>query len=126
MTPYAGRPEGNDPKFIPLDNSLNRDILHSLRFHCFLSRFLLDGEGKHKEERNMRFSFSTLKEIARGLNRIWESKMGTSSSARIIQDVDLALKALEIVYRANEAAVEGLYDRNRNRRKVLGEGESFS
>ena len=37
-TPYAGHPVGNTPKFMPLDNSLNRDILHSLRFHCVLSR----------------------------------------------------------------------------------------
>ena len=50
--------------------------------------------------------------IARILKRIWESKMGTPSSARIIEDVDLALKALEIVYRANGAAVEGVADRN--------------
>ena len=42
----------------------------------------------------MCFSFSTLKEIARGLNLIYESKMGTPSSARIIQDLDLAFKAL--------------------------------
>ena len=52
--------------------------------------------------------------------------MGTPSSARIIQDVDLALKALEIVYRANGAAVEGLDDRNGHRRKVVGEGKSVS
>ena len=52
--------------------------------------------------------------------------MGTPSSARIIQDVDLALKALEMVYSANGAAVEGLDDRNRHRRKVVGEGKSVS
>ena len=49
--------------------------------------------------------------------------MGTPSSARIIQDVDLALKALEIFYRSNGAAVEGLADRNGHRRKVVGEGK---
>ena len=74
----------------------------------------------------MRFSFSTPKEISRGLKRIWESKMGTPSLARIIQDVDLASKALEIVYRANGAVVEGLADRNGHRRKVVGEGNSVS
>ena len=52
--------------------------------------------------------------------------MGTPSSSRIIQDVDLALKALEIVYDANVAAVEGPSDRNVHRRKVVGEGESVS
>ena len=50
--------------------------------------------------------------------------MGTPSSARIIQDVDLALKALEIVYRENGAAVEGLADINGHRRKVVGKGKS--
>ena len=69
-TPYAGPPVGNSPEFMPLDNSLNRDILHSLRFHCVLSRFVLDGEVTDEEERNMRFSLSTPKEIARGLKRI--------------------------------------------------------
>ena len=86
-TPYDGHPVGNNPKFMPLENSLNRDILHSLRFHCILSHFVLDGEGTDEEERNMQFSFSTPREIAQAMKRIWESKMGTPSSARIIEDV---------------------------------------
>ena len=49
--------------------------------------------------------------------------MGTPSSARIIQHVDLALKVLEIFYHANGAAVEGLADRNGNGRKVVVEGK---
>ena len=80
--PYAGLTVGNIPEFMPLDNSINRDILHCLRFHCVLSRFVLD--------------------------------------------VDLALKALEIVYLANGASVEGLTDRNGHRQKVVGEGKSVS
>ena len=52
--------------------------------------------------------------------------MGTPSSARIIEDVDLTLKALEIVYLENGAAVEGLTDRNGHRRLVLVEGKSVS
>ena len=60
------------------------------------------------------------------MKHIWESKMGTPSSARMIQDVDLALKALEIVYLANGASVEALADRNGHRRKGVGEGESVS
>ena len=72
----------------------------------------------------MRLSFSTPKEVSRGLKRIRESKMGTPSSARIIQDVDLALKALENFYRANGDAVEGLADRNGHRQKVSCEGVS--
>ena len=51
--------------------------------------------------------------------------MGTPYSVRIIEDVDLSLKALEIVYRENGAAVEGLADRNGHRKKVVGKGKSF-
>ena len=52
--------------------------------------------------------------------------MGTPSSVRIIEDVDLELKALEIVYRANGAAVEGLADKNGHRKKEVGKGKSIS
>ena len=48
--------------------------------------------------------------------------MGTPSMARIIQDIDLVLKALGIFYRENRDAVEGVADRNGHRRKVVGEG----
>ena len=74
----------------------------------------------------MRFSFSTPREITRGLKRIWESKMGTPSSASIILDVYLALKALEIVYRKNGADVEGIVDGNGHRHKVVGERKIVS
>ena len=125
-TPYAGRHVGNSPDFMPLDHILNRDILHSLHFHCVLIRFLLYGEVTDEEERNMRFSLSTPKEISRVLKRIWESKMRTPSSARIILDVDLALKLLGTIYRTNGTAVKGVGNNNGHRRKVVGEGKSVS
>ena len=53
VTPYAVRPVGNNPKFLPLDQSSNRYILHSLRIHSVLSCYILDGEETDKEERNM-------------------------------------------------------------------------
>ena len=80
-TPYVGRPVGNIPEFMLLDNSLNRDTLHSLSMHSVLSRCILYGEETDEEEMNMCFSYSTPKEIDRGLKRIWVSKMGTPSSA---------------------------------------------
>ena len=42
-TPYAERPVGNIPKFMPLYNILNRDIINSLRFHCILRLFVHPG-----------------------------------------------------------------------------------
>ena len=91
-----------------LDNSITRDILHSLHMHSVFSCYILDGKETNKEERNTCFSYSTPRDIAWGLKSIRDQKMGTPSSVRIIEDVDLALKSLEIVYRANGAAVEGL------------------
>ena len=82
-----------------------------------LRRYILDGEETDEEERNMCFSYSTPREIYRGLKRTRDSKMGTPSSVRMIQDVYLALKSLEIVYRANCAAYEGIADRNCHRKK---------
>ena len=105
-TPYDVRAVGNSLGFMPLYISLNRDILKSLCFHCVLSLSIIDGKETTEEERKLCFSFSTPREIARGLKRLWDSKMGTPSSAGIIQDVDLVLKALEIVYHENRAAVE--------------------
>ena len=52
--------------------------------------------------------------------------MWTLSSVRINEYVDLALKALEIVYRKNGAAVEGLADRNEHRKKEVGKWKSVS
>ena len=43
-TPYAGCPVDNSPKFMILDNLLNRDILNSLHIHSVLSCYILDGE----------------------------------------------------------------------------------
>ena len=123
-TPYVGHPVGNSPEFMPFDHILNRDILQSLRFHCVLSHAIIDGKETTEEERKLCFSFSTPRKIARGLKRLWDSKIGTPSSERIFQDVDLTLKALEIVYCENRAAVEGIADRNGHRRKVVGKGKS--
>ena len=63
-TPYAGRPVGNSPGFMPLDNSLNRDILHYLRMYSILSRYILVWEETDEEERDVCFSYSTPREIA--------------------------------------------------------------
>ena len=74
--PYAGRPVGNSPEFMHLDNSLNRDILNSLRIHSVLSCYILDGEETDEEERNMCFIYSTPREIPEGCSiygiRKWE------------------------------------------------------
>ena len=108
-TPNAGRPVGNIPEFMPLDYLLNCDVLHSLRMHSVLSRYAVDGEETNKEEMNMCFRKSTPRGISQGMKRIWDSEMITHSSVRIIEDVDLALKALEIVYREMVKQLRGYF-----------------
>ena len=63
-TPYAGHTVGNIPKFMRLDNLLNRDILYSLHMHSVLSYYILYGEETDEKERDMCFSYLTLREIA--------------------------------------------------------------
>ena len=46
-TPYDGCPVGNSPEFMPLDNILNRDILHSLHFSLCLGPFF-SGRGGNR------------------------------------------------------------------------------
>ena len=72
-TPYDRLPVGDIPEFMSLDNSINRDILHSLRMYSVLSCYILDGEETDEEESNMFFRYSTPREIAQGLKRIWYS-----------------------------------------------------
>ena len=78
-TLYAGRPVGNIPEFMPLDNSLNRDILHSLRFHCVLSRFVLEGEGTDEEDMNISFSLLAIFFGVDKLKRIFLSSSSVTS-----------------------------------------------
>ena len=112
---------------MPLNNSLIHDILHSLCMHSVLICYILYGEETNEDDRSLCFSYSILREIARGMKRIWDSQMGgTTYSARIIQDDDLALKALKMMYHTNGASFEGLADRNVYRRKEVGEGENVS
>ena len=49
----------------------------------------------------------------------------TSSSARIIEDVDRSLEAFLIVLSAKGSAVEGTVNINGHRRKEVCEGRSF-
>ena len=41
-TIFYGRPVGNSPEFMPLDNSLNQEVLMSHRFHCAVTYHLRD------------------------------------------------------------------------------------
>ena len=59
---YAGRPVGNSPELMPLDNSLNNDLQMSHRYHCIVTAHLPDTDER-------KFSLSTPLRIARGIKK---------------------------------------------------------
>ena len=114
-TPYHGRPVGNSPEFMPLDNSLNYDVQSSHVHHCAVTA--------HLDENDVRkHSLKTPTRISRGIHRIFNHPNGVPSSDRIIHDVYLAFEAFRIVYEAGGAMVPQLCDRNGGRRDAGGNG----
>ena len=90
-----------------LDNSLNNDLKESHKHHCICTAHLpTDDQRKH--------SMSTLQRIAEGIKK-WEHPIGVPNSKRIIQDVNLAFKAYEIIYQNSGRIVPGLANRTGHR-----------
>ena len=106
-TVYEGRPVGNSPEFMPLDNSLNADIKRSHDYHCVVTWHCATGDRR-------KFSMSTPRLIARGIRRLLENKDGgVPNSERIMNDCDKALDAMYTVYLAGGCIIPELADRNR-------------
>ena len=113
-TPYEGKPVGNSPELMPLDNSLNQDLHESVRQHVALTQSL-DNDDVNK------FDISTPRRGSRAYHRVWnspeaEGAIGSAvSSRRIVQDTNKVLQALFIIRDNNGAAVEGLASRQGHR-----------
>ena len=75
-------------------------------------------------KKNNIFSYATPREISSEIKRIWESEMRFPSSKQIIEDVDRALEAFDIVYHAHGATFEGLVYCHGHRRPLLGDEKS--
>ena len=111
-----GRPVGNSPEFMPLDNSLNADVKRAHDRHVGVTMHLPKDDAR-------KFSNRTPQAISRGIKRIVESvDHGCPSSARIIQDCNKALDAMWAVYNAEGGIVPGLADRNGIRYSTSGTG----
>ena len=117
-TPYEGRPVGNSPEFMPLDNSLNADIKRSHDRHCIITSKL------HVKDPR-KFSMRTPKLISRGILRLVESEEGEEGvpcSERIMHDCDKALNLMMEVYKKGGAIVAELANRNGDRYSKEGTG----
>ena len=76
---YAGRPVGNSPELMPLDNSLNRDIHTAVQKHIAMTNTLDDNDSR-------KFSLSTPKKGTVAYLKILNSGCAPRED-RIIQDV---------------------------------------
>ena len=115
---YAGRPVGNCPEAMPLDNSLFRDFRTCMDQHVGITSFLpLDDPS--------RFSKATPKLIMSTVNRLWDPVTGVSPRpSRIIQDIERLRENVLLVVDANGAIVDGVADRN-GHRKGQGPGRQY-
>ena len=98
-TRYCGKPVGNCPELMPLDNSLFRDTRTSADLHNSLTCMLPRTDPR-------RFSKATPKEITRMIERIWDPVEGVAPpSNRIIQDITRLKENMKLVIDASGAVV---------------------
>ena len=115
-TRYHGRPVGNSPKFMPLDNSLNTDVTQAHDMHVSVTIHL-------PKDDPMKLSNCTPQTISRRIKHIVESvDHGCPSSSRIIQCCNKALDTMFAVYNAEGGIVPGLADQNGLRYSTSGTG----
>ena len=112
-TRYENKVVGNSPEFMPLDNSLNRDIQNCHDYHCILTNHL------HRDDFR-RFSKATPNLIDRGVRRIWDDEVGCPGSARILADIEKATNAMMMVMLEKGKMVPKLVNRNGHRNEKGG------
>ena len=115
-TRYENKVVGNSPEFMPLDNSLNRDIQNCHDYHCILTNHL------HRDDFR-RFSKATPNLIDRGVRRIWDDEVGCPGSARILADIEKATNAMMMVMLEKGKMVPKLVNRNGHRNEKAGQSK---
>lgn len=119
-TAYKGRPVGDCPELMPLDNSLFRDFRCDFDDHVTLTCQLPRNDPR-------RFSKGTPKTIEAAVRRLWDPQTGVSPPPhRIVQDINRVLENVEIVVREDGAVVDGVVDRNGHRRKSTGDRRHYT
>ena len=113
-TRYENTVCGNSPEFMPLDNSLNRDIQLSHDHHTIMTAHLPKDDIR-------RFSKATPVLIDRGIRRIWDNSEGTPSGRRVLQDIERATDAMLAVLLADGKMVPEIVNRNGHRNEKAGQ-----
>ena len=117
-TVYFGRPVGNSPEFMPLDNSLNADIMRSFEYHCSSTSILPKLDPR-------RFGMETPKKVSECIHRLFDCEPGEDGvpdSGRIIHDCDQVWDSMESVYEEEGAVVHSICDRNGHRYRKADAG----
>ena len=105
---FDGKPIGNSPEMMPLDNCLNKDAHEAVARHVLMSRVsALDPEDTRV------FSMKTPKKGASAYKRIWNNSMGGVGppSKRIIQDITKVVEAMHQIMASKGAFVPNLAQR---------------
>ena len=113
-TTYSGRPVGNSPEMMPLDNSLNQDVHESVRHHIAATFYL-------PNDHDDKFQLSSPKEIVRAYRRVFTPSSkgeGIPSSTRIIQDVNKMVFSMSRIKEEAGAVVEGIASHDGHRKFV--------
>ena len=112
-TDYAGRPPGNSPEFMPMDNTLNQDIHAAVETQVSCTYHL-----PHDDEQ--KFSLATPKHIEHAYGRVFCPDYGSKQSAipsnnRIVQDINKTFFSFLTVMKAKGKVVPGLASRKGHR-----------
>ena len=111
---YNGRPVGNSPELMPLDNSLFRDFRASLNLHIGLTAHLPDTDVR-------KFCKSTPNRLDEAVRKIWHPETGISPRPnRIVQDISRITSACMQIVQFGGGEVPGLAERNGHRRRRAG------
>ncbi len=103
-----GKTPGNSPELMPLDTSLYQDIHESTKKHKLLSMALCT---HHSAADNCIFLMATPREAARCYKHICLPITGVEPTSEcILQDVNKAINALQVIYKAEGVYILGLAD----------------
>ena len=113
-TPYDGRPIGNSPKIMPLENTLNNDAQISLCTHCAVTAYLPD-------RYPAKFSMQTPLTIASAISRLYFPTTGNvPSSKQIVENCNKLLCAIGVIYENKGRMVPEMSNRMGHRNHAAG------
>jgi len=106
-TRFAGRPIGNSPEMMPLDNCLNKDLHELVARHVLMSR----ASAINKDDPRI-FSLSSAKKVSHAYRRVWCPTTGCGPpSYRIVQDIMKVVDAMKKIFDQKGAFVPDLAQR---------------